>query len=93
MVNLQSTFGKPRRVVNMMIDINPEAATIELRGLDKFGTFKGRAKVRTVDSTYFVNRETFKLTDAVLVEHFSMRVLQPPVKSGAGKCVRSLIFE
>jgi hypothetical protein len=45
------------------------------------------------DSTYFVNREGFKLTDTVLREHFGLKVLQPPVKMGAGKSVRSLIFE
>jgi len=93
MVNLQSRFGKPKRVVNLMIDVNPEEATIDLQGLDAFGRFKGRGKVCLRDSTYFVNREGFKLTDTVLKEHFGLKVLQPPTKMGAGKTVRSLIFE
>lgn len=93
LVNLQSTFGRPKRVVNLMIDLNPEAAVIELKGLDGFGLFKGRAKVRVEQSTFFVNRENTKLTDTVLKEHFGLRVLQPPIKGGGEKKVRSLIFE
>jgi len=93
MVNLQSTFGRPKRVVNLTITVDPEAATIEVKGLEGFGMFKGRAKVDYEKSTYFVNRENFKITEAVLKEHFGLRVLQPPVKGGGGRCVRSLIFE
>lgn len=92
MVNLQSSFGKPRRVVNMMIEIDPEAATIEVKGLEGFGMFKGRAKVLPKQSTYFVNRENFSLTTEVLKEHFGLRTLQPPVKAGAAGRARSLIF-
>lgn len=93
MVNLQSTFGRPKRVVNLMINIDPEAATIEVKGLEGFGTFKGRAKIEYTKSTYFVNRENFTLTEAVLKEHFGLRTLQPPLRTGGGKSVRSLIFE
>ena len=63
-----------------------------LPGEGGFGKFRGKAKVDYKTSTYFSNREGFKLTENVLKEHFGLRTLQPPTK-GAGKNVRSLIFE
>ena len=93
MVNLVSHFGKPKKVVNLMIDINPDEATIDFQGLEGFGRFRGRAKVCLRDSTYFSNREAYKITEGVMKDQFGMKILQPPKNMGAGKRVRSLIFE
>jgi hypothetical protein len=92
MVNIYSVYGRPSHVANLIIEVDPEQAAIELSGVEGFGKFKGRAKVNKKRSTFKIGHGPFIINDDTLRNSFGFKILQPPKKGAGGKATRSLIF-
>lgn len=91
MVNIATTFGSAKRMVNLFLELDPGHAAIEFSGLDGFGTFKGRAKVNYKKSSFREHTTSHNLNEEIMRDLFAMKVLQPARVQGKNK-VRSLIF-
>lgn len=93
MVCLSSSFGRPRTVINLYIDIGPDLEVIELTGAGGCGKFSGRGRIDKKNSLISENRSALEITDKVLKENFGYKVLQAcTAASAARKGVRSIIF-
>ena len=91
MVCLSSTFGRPRRVLNLFVDIGTGKDVIEFYGSGECGKFSGRGELDIKSSVLSENKQELELTPQLLKELFGYRILQRGTareKSGA----RSLIF-
>jgi len=91
MVNIATTFGSAKRMVNLFLDLDPGHAAIEFTGLDGFGTFKGRGKINLKKSSFREHTNSHNLNDEILRDIFNLKILQPARVQGKNK-VRSLIF-
>ena len=95
MCNNVSAFGKKNRFVNLFVDLDPDAASVEFHGLEEHGLFQGRGAV-DYEESYMTERgghETTQLTEAVMKQYFGLRMLQPPRHSGKAKHkVRAIIY-
>ena len=92
MVNLVSVLGRARRIVNLFVDVDPNAAVIKFHGLDEFGGFTGRGKPDYRASSFSEHKSQYNFDDAMMKGTFGLHVLQPPRGIVGKKAVRSLIF-
>lgn len=92
MVNIVSAMGRTRRIVNLFVDLDPNAAVVKFNGLDGFGSFAGRGKCDYKASLFVDHKTEYRFDDAMMKTNFGLHVLQPPRGAMGQRKVRSLIF-
>ena len=61
LINIVTSFGRPRRAHNIVLRLDPQAAVIRIHGIEGLGSFLGRAEVDfSAEDTTFKNLKDLK---------------------------------
>lgn len=92
MVNMYSNFGKPRKNINLYLNLGEEHACIQLKGYEGFGEFVGNAEVDLEKSSSGIGQYATTIDEDFLKEYCDYDVLTPPQSTSSNASSRKLIW-